>query len=92
MQSMLDLFTAVSKSIDLKFNVKKSSVMRTGKRCNIKCSNLLLDGNVVNEIKYLGIAIKKGITFCRSWCAEKLNFIDVSMRSTARRTLLLKMY
>src|SRR5437867_5258627 len=77
MQSILDLFTAVSKSIDLKFNVKKSSVMRIGKRCNIKCSILLLDGNVVpyvDEIKYLGITIKKGITFCRSWCAEKIKF------------------
>ena len=77
MESMLQFCTAVSKSIDLKFNVKKSSVIRIDKRCNIRCSTLLLDGNVVSyvdEIKYLGITIKKGITFCRSWCAEKIKF------------------
>jgi len=77
MESMLEFCTAVSKFIDLKFNVKKSSVIRIDKRCNIKCSTLLLDGNVVSyvdEIKYLGITIKKGITSCRSWCAEKIKF------------------
>src|SRR3989442_1011636 len=77
MESILEFCTAVSKSIDLKFNVKKSSVIRIGKRCNINCSTLLLDGNVVSyvdETKYLGIIIKKGITFCRSWCAGKIKF------------------
>jgi len=95
MESMLEFCTAVSKSIDLKFNVKKSSVIRIDKRCNIKCSTLLLDGNVVSyvdEIKYLGITIKKGSRSVDLGALKKLNFIDVSMRSTARRILLLKIY
>src|SRR5437899_7401473 len=77
MQSMLDLCSDVFKLLDLKFNVKKSAALRIGKRFNIKCSDLLLDGQVipfVKEIKYLGIVITNSSKFMRSICVSKLKF------------------
>src|SRR3989442_6239013 len=77
MQSMLNICSYVSKCLDLKFNVKKSSCMRIGKRFNIKCSKLLLDGvelPFVDEINYLGISIRNGTNFNRSFCATKAKF------------------
>ena len=77
MQSMLDICSDISKRLDLKFNVKKSAVLRIGKRFNIKCGDLLLGDQVipfVEEIKYLGIVIMSGSKFTRSFCLSKLKF------------------
>ena len=62
-QSMLDICSIISRNLDLNFNIKKSIVIRIGKRFNVKCKDLLLDGQIipfVEEIKYLGIFIKNG--------------------------------
>ena len=56
MQSMLNICSNVSKVLDLKFNVLKSALLRIGRRFNIKCSDVVLDGQIipfVDEIKYL---------------------------------------
>ena len=77
MQLMLNICSHVSKYLDLKFNAKKSACMRIGKRCNVKCSKLLLDGvelPCAEEINYLGITIMKGVKFGRSFCATKIKF------------------
>ena len=77
MQSMLNICSDAANKLDLKFNVKKSACMRIGKRYNVKCSKFLLQGievPVVDEIKYLGILIKKGTTFNRSYCSHKIIF------------------
>ena len=77
MQNMLCICDVVAKRLDLKFNANKSSVMRIGKRCMIKCSDLLLNGVVVpfvEEIKYLGVYIRKSLTFLRSFSLAKISF------------------
>ena len=77
MQSMLNICCKVSKYLDLKFNVRKSAYMRIGKRCNVKCCKLVLDGievPSVEEIKYLGISIMKGTKFGRSYCSHKIKY------------------
>ena len=77
MQSMLDTCSSQSKCLDLKFNVVKSVVSRIGKRYNSKCCDLILEGQVlpsVDEVKYLGICIKKGKSFDRSFSAMKIKF------------------
>ena len=77
MQEMLDICSNVANVLDLRFNGKKSVIMRIGKRCNFSCSNLLLDGVVlpfVDELKYLGVNIRKGCNFSRSMCSAKIKF------------------
>ena len=77
MQNMLCICDVVAKRLDLKFNANKSSVMRIGKRCMIKCSDLLVNGVVVpfvEEIKYLGVYIRKSLTFFRSFSLAKISF------------------
>ena len=74
---MLDICSGVAKNLDLLFNVNKSCIMRIGKRCNVKCCNLYLDGKIiaaVDEIKYLGISIQKCLNFSRSFCNAKIKF------------------
>src|SRR3989442_7977768 len=51
--------------------------MRIGKRCNIKCCDLYLDGKIiaaVDEINYLGISTEKCSMFSRSFCNAKIKF------------------
>ena len=43
MQSMLNICSQLSKRLDLKFNVKKSAVLRIGRRYNIVISYYLMD-------------------------------------------------
>ena len=77
MQSMLNTCSKISEQLDLKFNVKKSAVLRIGRRYDLKCNSLLLDGQVVSfvdEIKYLGIYIRSGLAFNRSFCSSKIKF------------------
>jgi len=77
MQIMLNICTKQSKCLDLKFNVVKSVVMRIGNRFNIKCCDVILDGQILpyaEEIKYLGIFIKKGRFFDRSLTSMKIKF------------------
>jgi len=77
MQAMLDICSRQSKHLDLQFNVVKSVVMRIGNRCNSKCCDVLLDDKklpYVDEIKYLGIVIKKGRCFDRSFSSVKVKF------------------
>lgn len=74
---MLCICNEVAKRLDLKFNVKKSCAMRIGKRFNINCSNLLLGNTIlpfVEEIKYLGVTVRKGSNFSRSLCSTKIKF------------------
>src|SRR6266516_4196072 len=57
--------------------LKKSAVLRIGRRYDLKCNRLLLDGQVVSfvdEIKYLGIYIRSGLAFNRSFCSPKIKF------------------
>src|SRR2546425_10575598 len=64
MQSMLNICCKVANELDLKFNGKKSVVMRIGNRCNMQCNELLLDCTVlpsVEELKYLGVIIRKSL-------------------------------
>jgi len=77
MQHMLDICSNIAKVLDLKFNVKKSAVLRIGKRFNVRCSVLLLDGQVipyVEEVKYLGVVLKRGPVFDRSFSSAKVKF------------------
>ena len=77
MQHMLDICSDIAKVLDLKFNVKKSAVLRIAKRFNVKCSGLLLDGQVipyVEEVKYLGVVLKRGLVFNRSFSSAKVKF------------------
>ncbi len=77
MQNMLCICDQVAKRLDLKFNIKKSSVMRIGQRCMVKCADLLLNGAtvpLVEEIKYLGIYIRKSMNFLRSGSLAKISF------------------
>src|SRR5206468_10446273 len=65
----LPICNNVSKVLDLKFNVLKSALLRIGRRFNIKCSDVVLEGQIipfVDEIKYLGIITKNGSNFKRS--------------------------
>ena len=77
MQVMLDICSHIACYLDLKFNTKKSVVMRIGKRYKCKCSPLLLDGialPVVEECKYLGVILREGSRFSRSFSAAKIKF------------------
>ena len=76
---MLDTCFRVSLELDLQFNVKKCVAIRIGRRFNSKCQSLMLGGNgktvaLVDEIKYLGVIIKKGSVFARSYSSSKLKF------------------
>jgi len=77
MQSMLDICRNVAKNLDLNFNVRKSAVIRIGTRFKLKCCDLLLDGQVipyVNEVKYLGVVLRSGFVFSRSFIGAKIKF------------------
>jgi hypothetical protein len=77
MQHMLDICTSVAQKLDLRFNVKKSMVLRIGRRYNYKCANLVLSGEhlqFVDEIKYLGVFIKSGVQFCCDYTQTKIKF------------------
>ena len=77
MQSMLDICNRVACYLDLKFNTKKSVTMRIGKRYKYKCSAFLLDGIAlprVEECKYLGVILREGCRFSRSFCTAKIKF------------------
>ncbi len=77
MQDMLNICSVIARNLDLKFNVKKSTVLRIGKRFNVKCNDLLLDNQIipfVEEIKYLGIFISCASKFKRSFCSAKIKF------------------
>ena len=74
---MLCICNEVAVRLDLKFNAKKSCILRVGKRFNVTCSNLLLDNivlPVVEEVKYLGVTIRKGLNFSRSLSSSKIKF------------------
>jgi len=80
LQSMLDVCCSILKSIDLKFNVNKSVLLRIGPRFKYECCNLYLDGSVlsfVKEVKYLGVVVKSG---------SQLNFGIDSIKSKFYRT------
>ena len=74
---MLNICSKQAECLDLKFNVVKSAMMRIGNRFNTKCCDVILDGQIlpyVDEIKYLGIFIKKGRCFNRSFSSSKIKF------------------
>ena len=75
MQDMLNICHEFFKSIDLEISSTKSSALRIGRRCSIKCSNLLIGGQIipwVDQLKYLGITMMKGLTVKRSFCLSKI--------------------
>jgi len=75
MQDMLNICHEFLKSIDLEISSTKSSALRIGRRCSIKCSNLLIGGQTipwVDQLKYLGITMMKGLTVKRSFCLSKI--------------------
>ena len=77
MHDMLNICCKIANELDLKFNGKKSIVMRIGNRCNMQCNELLLDGTVlpfVDELKYLGVIIRKSLKFSRSLSSSKIKF------------------
>ena len=77
MQTMLNICNAIAINIDLKFNTNKSSAIRIGKRANIKCSNLILQNSVLTfteEIKYLGVILRKGVSFSRLFNTAKIKY------------------
>ena len=68
--------------------------MRIGKRFNIKCSKLLLDGvelPFVDEINYLGISKEMASILTGLFVLLKPHFIDASMPFIARHLLHVKM-
>ena len=72
---MLDICNNVSKTLDLKFNAKKCTALRIGKRFKVKCCNLMIESqsiDFVDEIKYLGIFIRSASNFSRSFCNSKM--------------------
>ena len=74
---MLNICTVVASELDLKFNIKKSMAPRIGSRYKRNCSNLLLDGKVlqfVPEIKYLGVFVQSGSYLRCSFNHTKIQF------------------
>jgi len=77
MQCMLDICYNIAVFLDLKFNVKKSCVMRIGNRHKFTCANLSLGGqylDYVSSIKYLGVYIVTGKVFSCNYDHVKLKF------------------
>ena len=63
---MLNICDNISKLLDFKFNVSKTSAIRISSRYKTVCRQLLLYGEsiqYVNKIKYLGVFILSGKTF-----------------------------
>jgi hypothetical protein len=60
-QCMLDIFSLEADELDLRFNVKKSLIMRIGQRFKNWCAPLVLSNDQLhytNQMKYLGVIIK----------------------------------
>jgi len=81
LQSLFDLCSNTLHMVDLPINIDKCHCMRVGPRHNSICKNITIKGiNIVwvNEIKYLGIIIKKGKSFCCNWDSSVKNFYSTS--------------
>ena len=66
LQRMLRVCESEAEYVDIKFNVKKSMIIRFGTRCMKECVSLTLQGSeisYVNEAKYLGVYILSGQKF-----------------------------
>ena len=77
LQCMLDVCSSIAEKLDLKFNVKKSMVLRVGQRYKSKCTDLYLSGqplSYVAVIKYLGISIESGPKFRCSYANVVMKF------------------
>ena len=77
MQRMLNVCCIVLNDLDLKFNVKKSVLLRIGQRFKVPCAPLILDNQtirVVEECKYLGIYICCGKNFFCHYDHVKFKF------------------
>ena len=60
---------------DMKFNTQKSVVMRVGKRYDVMCAPLMLDGKeihvlFIHSLKYLGVHLVVGK--CFSCCVKSV--------------------
>jgi hypothetical protein len=77
LQSMLTICGKAMFLLDLKFNVRKSVLIRIGPRFNSLCAPLMLDSQpliMVNECKYLGAHILAGKYFKCSYSHIKMKF------------------
>jgi hypothetical protein len=77
LQRMLDVCAITAVSLDLKFNIKKSKILRIGCRWNQKCDFLILDNQeleMVPELKYLGMVLIAGAKIACSYREVKKKF------------------
>ena len=77
MQEMLNLCFAIATKLDMRFNSKKSVVLRIGKRYKKSCDMLQIGGeklNFVTELRYLGVYLLTGNQFRCTFVHNKLKF------------------
>ena len=66
MQKMIDLCQTELEWLDLRINIKKTSLLRIGKRCKVITNDILILNVPItknDEIRYLGIYIENAATF-----------------------------
>jgi len=74
---MIDICCKELRKIGLAFNASKSSALRVGKRWFEKCSDLVTEWGIVawsNEVKYLGLNIKRDKRFKLNLDPLKIKF------------------
>lgn len=77
LQKMINICADEAKCLNLKFNAKKSCVLRFGVRYLRDCQRLTLDDNeieFVNTARYLGVLLRAGKSFGVSLHCMKSNF------------------
>ena len=77
MQQMLNICSRQALVLNIKFNTKKSMVLRIRPRFMSKCASLVLCGSelsYVNTIMYLGITVKSGRKWISLYDAAKCSF------------------
>jgi len=68
---------AIFRHEQLSINVKKSSCIRTGNRCNVTCASIMTCHGQVSEFRYLGVFIVSSRSFKCSLVHAKRSFYAV---------------
>jgi exonuclease III len=66
LQKMIDICKTELDWLDMKINIKKSSLLRIGKRCKIPIGDILISGTpitIATEIRYLGVYFESATSF-----------------------------
>jgi exonuclease III len=77
LQMMIDICSSEISELNMKFNTKKSYIVRIGDRCMHSCADIFIDGqavNYTNSLKYLGVTINNARKFSCSFDSVKASF------------------